>query len=104
MPGLGPGIHEFARAGLTLASSDPTAAVQWQLSTDHGGTFRNLPGATASTLILDDVRRFQNGYQYRALLSNVAGTVTSNPATLTVNAAPAITSQPEPSGHRLDAR
>src|SRR5690606_1831695 len=36
----------------------------------------------------------QNGYQYRAVFANTCATVTSNPATLNVNTAPVVGTQP----------
>ena len=66
--------------------------VQWQVSTDGGTTFAQSPGRprppTASR------RRRENGNEYEAVFTNAAGTFTSNAATLTVDYAPAVTTNP----------
>jgi len=53
-----------------------------------------IPGATASSLTLADVLPNQAG-SYSVLVSNVAGSVKSPPATLVVIAPPNITTQPQ---------
>jgi hypothetical protein len=65
------------------ATGDPAPTVQWQISSDGGATFINIPGATATTLTFRASAR-QNGNQYRAVFSNAAGTVASTAATLTM--------------------
>ncbi len=69
------------------ATGSPTPTVQWQMSTNGGGTFSNVSGATSTTLSFTTALP-QNGNQYRAVFANTAGTATSTAATLTVNAAP----------------
>jgi alpha-tubulin suppressor-like RCC1 family protein len=76
------------------ATGFPTPTVQWEVSTDEGATWSALGGASTSTLSLADVQGSQNGYEYRAVLENVAGTATSTAATLTVHTRPAVTEQP----------
>ncbi|MBL0336020.1 MAG: T9SS type A sorting domain-containing protein [Chitinophagaceae bacterium] len=67
---------------------------QWQLSTNGGGSFSDIPGATNATYTFTSVIG-QNGYQYRCVISNCSpSTATSNAAILTVNAGPAVTGQP----------
>jgi hypothetical protein len=70
------------------ASGTPTPTVQWQVSTDGGKTFTNISDATSTTLTLNNVTTAMNGYQYQAVFTNVAGSITSSAATLTVNAPP----------------
>jgi hypothetical protein len=56
-----------------------------------------ISGATSSTYTTPPTTSSDNGAQFTVLVSNTAGSVTSNPATLTVNAspvAPSITTQP----------
>jgi Ricin-type beta-trefoil lectin domain/Immunoglobulin I-set domain len=69
------------------ATGSPTPTVQWQVSTDSGATFSNVSGATSTTLSFTTALS-QNGYQYRAVFTNAAGTATTTAAMLTVNAAP----------------
>jgi DNA-binding beta-propeller fold protein YncE len=75
-------------------SGSPAAMVQWQLSTDTGVTWNNIPGQTTPTLTIPTTSSSLNANQYRAVCTNVAGSATSNAATLTVNTAPQITTQP----------
>jgi hypothetical protein len=64
------------------ASGSPSPAVQWQVSTDAGGIWTDVLGATSTTLTF--VATSQNAYEYRALFSNTTGTAASEAATLTV--------------------
>jgi pectin methylesterase-like acyl-CoA thioesterase len=66
---------------------NPPPALQWQTN----GV--SVPGATASTLTLNNVQYVLNGSTVSLIASNVAGIVT-NSATLTVIVTPAITTQP----------
>jgi len=75
------------------AAASPAASVQWQVSTDGGSSFTNLPGATSTTLTFTAVPA-DNNNQYRAVFTNICGTATTTAATLTVNVAPAVTTQP----------
>ena len=67
------------------ASGTPAPTVQWQVSTDGGMTFTDIPGATNPTLTLPNVTPAMNGYRYRAIASNACGTATSRAATLNVS-------------------
>jgi hypothetical protein len=67
--------------------------VQWQLSTDGGATFSDIAGATSTTYSFTAAST-DDGHQYRAVFTDVCGSSTSNAATLTVNTAPAVTSNP----------
>jgi uncharacterized repeat protein (TIGR03803 family) len=76
------------------ATGTPTPTVQWQVSTDGGKTFNNVSGAASTTLTLTNVQASQNGYQYQAVFTNSNGTATTSAATLTVQYAPTVTSNP----------
>lgn len=65
------------------ATGDDSA--QWQVST--GGAWNNIAGETAASLTLTPALS-QNGYLYRCGFTNGGGTTYTNPATLTVTAAP----------------
>ena len=73
---------------------------QWQVSIDGGATYTNLTnggvysGATTATLSLTGTPATLNGNRYRCNLSSSCGSGTSTGALLTVNALPAITTQP----------
>lgn len=69
------------------ASGDPTITYQWQ----KDGT--NIGGATSSTYSIASVAAGDIG-DYRCIVANSYGSDTSNVASLTLNTAPTITSQP----------
>jgi hypothetical protein len=69
-----------------VASGTAPLTYQW---VDNGS---NIPGATSPTYSTSATS--QSGDHYTVVVSNVTGKVTSSAATLTVNTAPAITSQP----------
>jgi hypothetical protein len=79
------------------ASGNPAPTVQWQVSTNGGTTFIDMPGATSDTLTVPGTTVAISGFKYHAVFTNSAGTATSNPATLTVTvatSAPVVTTQP----------
>lgn len=86
----------------TSAGGNPAPAVQWQVSSDSGASWNDLSagsgvsGATSSTLTLTNVPSGDDGYRYRAVFSNAADVagVDSAAATLTVQTAPTIATQP----------
>ena len=65
------------------ATGTPTPTVQWQVSTDGGATFTNIPGATSTTLTVT-LTPTQSGYKYRAVFTNTCGTTMTTAATATV--------------------
>lgn len=77
----------------SAASGAPEPTVQWQLSTDSGGTWNDVNGATSGTLSFTAAAN-EDGNEYRAVWTNAAGSATSAPATLTVQTAPTVTGDP----------
>ncbi len=79
-----------------VVSNGSNLTYQWQLSTDGGATFTNIPGANQATLTVPAVSVTSNGFLYRAVIN---GTCTVNlnsaAATLNVNTPVAITRQPD---------
>ncbi len=74
---------------------------QWQVSTDNGTTYTNLTntgiysGVNTATLTVTGVSTPLTGNRYRVIVTGACpGTVTSTGATLTVNTAAVITTQP----------
>jgi Peptidase A4 family/Immunoglobulin domain/Immunoglobulin I-set domain len=77
------------------ASGVPTPSVQWQVSTNGGSSWSNVTGASSTTYSFTAASA-ENGYQYRALFTNSAGSQPTDAATLTVTnfTAPQLTQQP----------
>jgi hypothetical protein len=76
------------------ATGTPSPTVQWQVSTDKGRTFTDIPGATSTTLSVPATPA-ADGAQYRAVFTSSVGQATSQAATLSVkNFAPVIEAQP----------
>jgi len=68
-----------------IATGAPLPTFQWQVNS--GSSWSNIAGATSHTLALSSVTQSMSGNQYRVVVSNSQGAVTSNAATLTVTAA-----------------
>jgi hypothetical protein len=88
-------VCENANTSFTVGGSGGVT-YQWQLSTDGGANYNNIPGATNATLSLTAVTASMNNYRYRCVLTTAGCAVPaiSNAAILTVNLLAAITSQP----------
>jgi hypothetical protein len=75
-------------AGFTVsASGAPAPAYQWQVSTDNGANWANVAdgtGNTSASYNTPAATTGMNGYKYRCVVINTAGSVNSDPATLTV--------------------
>ncbi len=80
---------------LAAASGTPTPTVQWMLSTDGGHSFSNIPGATTASYTFTAAAA-QSGNEYQAVFTNAGGSITTNAATLTINPALAILTNPAP--------
>ncbi len=73
------------------AAGTPAPTCQWQLSTDGGSSWTDLTdtapysGSMTGTLTITGDTGAMNGFQYRCVTTNAAGTSTSNAATLAVS-------------------
>ncbi|MBK8094516.1 MAG: immunoglobulin domain-containing protein [Verrucomicrobiaceae bacterium] len=74
------------------ASGTSPLTYQWQRSADDGANYSNV-GTNSSTLNITGTVVADAGL-YRVVITNSVGTLTSNAATLTVNQAPTILTQP----------
>jgi len=74
------------------ASGSPVPTVTWQESSGEGSSWVDVPGAASTSLVFTAAAP-QTGYRYRAVFTNVAGTATTDVATLTVNVPPVVISQ-----------
>ncbi len=69
---------------------------QWQVSTNNGGTWTDLPGATNATLNIPSVNLSMNNNQYRVILNGTCSSnIISNAAVLNVLAPVVINNQPQ---------
>ncbi len=83
-----------ANANFTASfSGTPTPTIQWQVSTNGGGVYNNIVGATTSPLTFATVAG-DNGKLYRAVGTNTCGSANTTGALLTVNVPPAVTGNP----------
>ncbi|MCW3033705.1 MAG: hypothetical protein JWM60_2050, partial [Solirubrobacterales bacterium] len=74
---------------------NPSPTEQWEVSTDGGTSWAPIAGETASMLTVPATTISEDGYRYRAIFTNVAGSVATNSAKLTVEGIPVVTEQPE---------
>ena len=71
-------------ATFTIAASGTALTYQWQIDRNDGNGWVNIAGATATSYTTSTVDISCNGFKYQCVVSNLAGTVTSNTAVLTV--------------------
>jgi hypothetical protein len=77
-------------ATFTVAATGvPSPSYQWQVSTDAGNTWSNISGnsytgATTANLTITNATTSQLGYQFKAAITNSAGTTTTVPVPLVV--------------------
>ena len=83
------GTASFAAA----AAGNPAPGVQWEVSTDGGTTFSPISGATSTTCSFT-TSVSDNGKQYEAVFTNALGSMTTTVASLTVDYAPGVTTNP----------
>ncbi|MDY5621391.1 MAG: Ig-like domain-containing protein [Bacteroidales bacterium] len=74
-------------ATFSVAATGEKLSYQWQRSTDNGQSWTDISEAKAATYTTVATTTDMSGTQYRCVVSNSAGSVTSNAVTLTVNAA-----------------
>ena len=81
---------------MSVKASGTGLKYQWQYSTDGGSTWTNntCTGYNKASMSFTVSAGF-NGRQYRCVVSNSAGSITSSAATITVVTKPSITTQPK---------
>ncbi len=85
-------------ANFTTAVNGTGLIYQWQISTDGGITFTNIPGAVNAVLALISVTSDMNNNLYRASITgDCTPSLVSNSATLSVNNQASIITQPSSS-------
>lgn len=78
----------------------PSVTYQWQVSNDGGTTFSNVNGATLPSYVTPSLTRADDLKRFRVVVSNTAGTATSDAALLRVMDGPAVTLHPTEQGWR----
>lgn len=82
-------------AVFTSVASGTNVSYQWQVSTNGGATFTDIPGANGASLTLTGVTSGLDNNQYHVVVTNICGTnATSANATLTISNTASITTQP----------
>ena len=71
-------------ATFTIAANGTDLTYQWQIDRNDGNGWVNIDGATAASYTTSTVDISCNGFKYQCVVSNSAGTDTSNTAVLTV--------------------
>ncbi len=71
-------------ATFTIAASGTDLTYLWQIDRNDGNGWVNIDGATAASYTTSTVDISCNGFKYQCVVSNSAGTDTSNTAVLTV--------------------
>ena len=71
-------------ATFTIAVNGTDLTYQWQIDRNDGNGWVNIDGATAANYTTSTVDISCNGFKYQCVVSNSAGTDTSNTAVLTV--------------------
>jgi hypothetical protein len=85
-------ICEGDNASFTVAATGNGLNYQWQVSSNGGGSYSDIAGATTATLNLNALTGASNGNLYRAKLTTPGcPAVNSNGALLTVHALPSVT-------------
>ena len=75
-----------ANATFSVVATSTALVYQWQVSTNGGGTYTNIGGATGSSYTVNSVSASENGNYYRVIVSDpsyVCGATTSTGALLT---------------------
>jgi Peptidase A4 family/Immunoglobulin I-set domain len=86
-------VLQGATVALTAAASgSPAPGVQW-LEVAPGSGWVPISGATSTTYSFA-ASEAESGYQFEAVFTNIAGSVTSSSATVVVDVPPVITAQP----------
>jgi len=80
----------------SVTASGTNLGYQWQISTDGGATFNNIPSANGSTYTVNGLAAGMNGDRYRVVVTGTCSpAATSNAALLTVITPVTVTDEPD---------
>ena len=81
-------VNADSSATFTVTASGTTPLLcQWQVDKNDGSGWTDISGAVNASYTVEKVTAEQNGWKYRCVIKNTAGSVESNAATLTVKEA-----------------
>lgn len=86
-------------ATFTIAASGDNLTYQWQINRNNGKGFVDITGADKASYTTGVADMLCNGYKYQCVISNSAGSVTTNAATLTVTES--TTPSPDPVSYKI---
>ena len=87
------------QATFTVAATGTDLKYQWQIDRNDGKGFADIAGADRASYTTSAVDKNCNGYKYQCVISNSAGSVTTNAATLTVTES--TTPSPDPVSYKI---
>ena len=87
------------QATFTVKATGTDLTYQWQINRNNGKGFVDITGADKASYTTGVVDMLCNGYKYQCVISNSAGSVTTNAATLTVTES--TTPSPDPVSYKI---
>ena len=95
--------NESVKAGeqatFTVKATGTDLTYQWQINRNNGKGFVDITGADKASYTTGVADMLCNGYKYQCVISNSAGSVTTNAATLTVTES--TTPSPDPVSYKI---
>ena len=87
------------QATFTVKATGTDLTYQWQINRNNGKGFIDITGADKASYTTGVADMLCNGYKYQCVISNSAGSVTTNAATLTVTES--TTPSPDPVSYKI---
>ena len=87
------------QATFTVKATGTDLTYQWQINRNNGKGFVDITGADKASYTTGVADMLCNGYKYQCVISNSAGSVTTNAATLTVTES--MTPSPDPVSYKI---
>ena len=87
------------QATFTVKAKGTDLTYQWQINRNNGKGFVDITGADKASYTTGVADMLCNGYKYQCVISNSAGSVTTNAATLTVTES--TTPSPDPVSYKI---
>lgn len=103
-PGIGKqpqnvSVKAGEQATFTVKATGTDLTYQWQINRNNGKGFVDITGADKASYTTGVVDMLCNGYKYQCVISDSAGSVTTNAATLTVTES--TTPSPDPVSYKI---